>query len=933
MALWLDGDREFDTLPLGQYQASRGEYLAAVADDTWQGNPLPSLLRWHQRLRADYGEMGALARVVGPLYPGGRAAISGALETLGATEEQFTPRSRWLSLDEAHARGRELGLAIDRPMSEDAFESIAAERRKRIANDAVFERARLNGGYGPGLAIASVVAEFAVSAADPLNLATAFLPLARVPGLAGLVSRVPAGGLRRVATGAIEGGLGNLAVEPAVALAALDEDPNYGWTNPLLTLAFGAALGGGLHWLGGRFMDRAETPPRQRAPSARDVLEGKTAAEPPPAPRAEAVAARSETQPGEGPPIPSETLAAVPQRVAERIEAMHPETRSALYETALKQAGNDLSTDVQPIAQADRAWRPLTGADVAGGKPAYRLGGWDPSAIARELAEQRVLLEDLAAARAADPGRAFKAPAGWEPPAPLLKQAKAYVKAPTVGKEPESLAQFVRRKGGLDAGDVLAGDLRAQDLGRSGLLRQVKYQGVSTIRTAGRSFDEMAELAHEAGFFTERPTAEAFAAALADDAQGRKSFSTKGDQFDAAEFATRKADRAAWERWMAEHPLGDPRDMDPRDLAYMLSLDPVERRLAELDDLQSRGVISDQEAVERAALIDRALGSEEEAAARELLDSVKERPEGFEKDLEAARAPAEDAPLTQEDFNALAERSGLPEAPGEPLPPGDRGPGPAAGGQERGAPGALPQSAAAAADRALPGSGAEALQAQGRVSLEQPFDPAQFEAWIKRQGDWRADAHADPAASAKADALNEQRGTLTPEQDLADLEAITKRLLDDGTARGPTYPEPVPLGAPFEALSAFKQPMEFLYRQIYHRDLDLIGDVERMAADSLTASQIATRLRDRFEKAGIEYSDHRSAVIGIRDKLGIPSQATTEGKTEFAEWLKNYNQRQETIATEGPVQAELKATTAAYTEARTMVEAYAQCRLGGAGGE
>jgi hypothetical protein len=71
---------------------------------------------------------------------------------------------------------------------------------------------------------------------------------------------------------------------------------------------------------------------------------------------------------------------------------------------------------------------------------------------------------------------------------------------------------------------------------------------------------------------------------------------------------------------------------------------------------------------------------------------------------------------------------------------------------------------------------------------------AQFQAWIKRQNDWRADAHIDTDASAHADALVQARGPVTPEQDLAALEAATAPILDDAAkqeleAAGKSYDE------------------------------------------------------------------------------------------------------------------------------------------------
>lgn len=922
MALWLQ-EQEYDALPLGQYQASRGAYLAAVADDAWQSNPLPSLLRWNERMSADYGQLGGTLRFLAPFLPGGRENFEAGFRALGAPDSAFKPESRWLTIEEVHERGKALGLKAERGMSEAAFESIAEARRRKLEHDAIYQRARLNEGYGPGLAALSVALEFAVSAADPLNAATAFLPLARLPGLAGLVARVPAGGARRLATGAIEGGLGNLAVEPAVALAAVDEDPNYGWTNALLTLAFGVGLGGGLHWLGGRFSDRYARGEPEARPTPRSILETPPRAETPATPAEAPAGGRAAAAAGETPPplaqaLPASTEAAggpfrrTPQLAAARIEALRPETRAALAETALRQAGTDQAVDVHALAGMDRNWRPIM-ARAEG--PAYRLGGWDEAQIRRELAEQRSILEHLALAREADRAARLKAPAGWEPTPALLKQAKAYVRPPKVAKEPMRLAQMVRAEGGLDIASIEAQNLKAMDLGPlSGLVRTRRKGGVTDLQGAkqqlGKGVDELIDAAMARGFYPqERPDAAKFIADLIEDAQDQRRIYAMGrDQPDIGAYDMTRLERQRWEQGMEAHPLGDPRDLDPKDLAYYLSLDPVERRLAELDDLKARGAISEAESLERVALLDRALADEYDdaiaATARELrraglqkkveryiaafervtgetpdetmrafqeraraaieagyrfeielrglprpfsrdgiydvtishpslpepwrtelevmnghmldgsrgdnaglrgwawrrfeiehpraLDDAKApvgRPEGFEGDLEGIPDPRDTPPLTLQELDARARDAGPTQEPGGEPAGTAGGPGGAGLGQERGAAGAVRQPAASEVAGAVSRTGPDARQEGGLTGeafgfaqpqqLAATFDRREFDLWLQRQGDWRADAHASPAAAARADAIIAERQAVTPERDLAELEASVGKLLDE----------------------------------------------------------------------------------------------------------------------------------------------------------
>jgi len=624
VALWTR-EREYETLPLDDYKASRGAYLGAVIDDAWQGSPLPSLLRWAERQQMEYGPLGALTRstALGMALPG--LAREG-LEALGAPADAFKPQGKVLTAQEVVDRSKPLGLNLRRGMSEAAFESIAAERRRQLANEAVFDRARA----GTSLQIAGVLAEFATGAVDPFNLASAFLPVSRLGPVARALERIGSRDARLLARGAIEGAAGAVAVEPLVASAALDENPAYGFSSGLLNVAFGGALGGGLHWLGGRISgaDRPLEAPRAPQRSAADVLRAESAETPPSARPAAPERAPAGEQPRAEPASTLPASADV-QATARAVEKMSPEARQTLLDTVVRQTANDLAVDVDVLARA-------TGQFIA---PPARypaqvraLGArWDVSVedLRAEAREYRTAIADLEQRLAAseEKGARFTRPEGWQPTPALLAQAKAYVTPPKGKAEPERLATFVRRKGGLAADDPLAGDLRAQDLGRTGLLRKVKYQGISTTRSAGQTFDDMALAATEAGYFPERPTAEQFVAALIEDAGAEPGkpgarYSTKADQADLADFVTAKEERAAFERWMEEHPLGDPRQMAPEDLAYLLSLDPTSRRLAELDDLLARGVISEREALERAALLDKARAADEAAEAQAMLEII-----------------------------------------------------------------------------------------------------------------------------------------------------------------------------------------------------------------------------------------------------------------------------------------------------------------------
>jgi hypothetical protein len=130
---------------------------------------------------------------------------------------------------------------------------------------------------GPLTSAVGFGAGVVASGFDPANAALAFIPV--VPELRYAQWVAEAGSLAqrsaiRAAVGALEGGAGALAIEPYVYYSAQLEHRDYTAANSFMNIAFGTALGGGLHVLGGGAFDyfNAET---MRSLSALDAgLEG-----------------------------------------------------------------------------------------------------------------------------------------------------------------------------------------------------------------------------------------------------------------------------------------------------------------------------------------------------------------------------------------------------------------------------------------------------------------------------------------------------------------------------------------------------------------------------------------------------------------------------------------------------------------------------------
>ena len=82
-----------------------------------------------------------------------------------------------------------------------------------------------------------------------------------------------------------------------------------------------------------------------------------------------------------------------------------------------------------------------------------------------------------------------------------------YIPPSTIGK-PTSLASFIRNNGGIKD---IGGDLKAMGAD-------------SLIKTKGKTFDEMTEMAHQAGYFKERPSINDLKDALDKSEHGKNHF-------------------------------------------------------------------------------------------------------------------------------------------------------------------------------------------------------------------------------------------------------------------------------------------------------------------------------------------------------------------------------------------------------------------------
>jgi hypothetical protein len=216
---------------------SSGWGSGAAWDQAWATNPTTAMSHMAQ-------EAGTGANATGDL------PIQGMMRITGDAVPMMTP-------DQAEERyGIPGQLSFKGPEFSQGVREAQAKLLKTWKQDEI-RRSDILARSTPGFAPAT--ARFAVglgaSVLDPINVASAFIPVlgeARFAALAGKAGLTGA----RAARGALEGVVGAAAVEPLILLQARSEQADYDAYDSLLNVTFGALVGAGLHTGGGFVKDR-----------------------------------------------------------------------------------------------------------------------------------------------------------------------------------------------------------------------------------------------------------------------------------------------------------------------------------------------------------------------------------------------------------------------------------------------------------------------------------------------------------------------------------------------------------------------------------------------------------------------------------------------------------------------------------------------------
>lgn len=223
-------------LALDDLQETLGATAGAGFEEASELNPLRTLLR-----------MGDLSQGV---YPRAEPRVARTPAGRRARQAQREPLSRLLSEDEANQRFAAGDLKFAEPVREEVARLKNEFKLEEIKRRDIIAR-------GPGGALgflAPLSGGLAASLLDPLNIASAFIPVVAPTRFAAMTGRL---GLTRarLARGAIEGAVGTAVLEPLVLAGARAIEADFGITDAMLDIVFGTVLGGGLHVGVGRLAD------------------------------------------------------------------------------------------------------------------------------------------------------------------------------------------------------------------------------------------------------------------------------------------------------------------------------------------------------------------------------------------------------------------------------------------------------------------------------------------------------------------------------------------------------------------------------------------------------------------------------------------------------------------------------------------------------
>ncbi|WP_246884495.1 hypothetical protein [Pseudomonas chlororaphis] len=239
MTIYAGDAPALDRRTLLDIPADSGDVFGAAFEEAFSTNPSTSAFRLEELNQQDQG----------------RAVVMGPESYLSPNAGRLEPETPLLGADQARSQVADAGLDIkipDQGIRQGALDILIDRHREQLARQQIMVRA------GGGSMPVQISASLAASLLDPLNIASAFVPVVGEARYARLLAgaATPLGRAAvRGGVGALEGSVGAAILEPLPLLAAQQDQTEYGLSDSLANIAMGGLLGGGLHSVGGAVSD------------------------------------------------------------------------------------------------------------------------------------------------------------------------------------------------------------------------------------------------------------------------------------------------------------------------------------------------------------------------------------------------------------------------------------------------------------------------------------------------------------------------------------------------------------------------------------------------------------------------------------------------------------------------------------------------------
>ena len=264
MTIYAGDAPALDRRTLLDVPADSGDVFGAAFDEAFSTNPSTSAFRLEELNQQDQG----------------RAVVMGPESYLAPNAGRLEPETPMIGAEQARSQVADAGLDIkipDQGSRQGALDILMQRHQEQLARQQIMARA--NGGSLP----TKIAGSLAASLLDPLNIASAFVPVigearyARL--LAGAASPLERAAVRG-GVGALEGSVGAAILEPLPLLAAQQDQTEYGLSDSLANIALGGLLGGGLHSVGGAVSDALRRRLATETPAVETSLNSGAAARP-----------------------------------------------------------------------------------------------------------------------------------------------------------------------------------------------------------------------------------------------------------------------------------------------------------------------------------------------------------------------------------------------------------------------------------------------------------------------------------------------------------------------------------------------------------------------------------------------------------------------------------------------------------------------------